>query len=134
MFHDPLPTSSSQNVEIVSHFRTGIGAAGQVTSNSTYLNASTSALAQPEAAHGAQDEDNIWNTDPPLPQVQEEDYPFMDPAYDYHLDFTESGPSKRRRTISVRIACAIYGFRAYPLNRTIPCESGLKNATSSWPN
>src|ERR1700734_72656 len=44
----------------------------------------------------------VWNEEPPLPEIDEETHPWLDPAYVHQLDTMDLEPAKRRRTDGVR--------------------------------
>ena len=43
-----------------------------------------------------------WISEGPMPEINVQNYPFLDPAYVHHLNANEPGPPKRHRTASVR--------------------------------
>jgi hypothetical protein len=45
----------------------------------------------------------IWNEDPPLPEIDETFYPWLDPAYVHQRDTMDPEPATRRRTESVSL-------------------------------
>jgi hypothetical protein len=45
-----------------------------------------------------------WVQEGPMPEINIQNYPFLDPAYVHHLDVNEPGPPKRHRTASVSVS------------------------------
>lgn len=50
-------------------------------------------------------DDFNWNEEPAPPEINFDNYPFLDPAYVHHLDANEPGPPRRKRTTEVCVDC-----------------------------
>jgi hypothetical protein len=46
-------------------------------------------------------DDFNWNEEPAPPEINFDNYQFLDPAYIHHLDANEPGPPRRKRTTEV---------------------------------
>jgi len=74
------------------HTQLNLDSAGPSTSRTSYI----PAPASPKKRAGPSVNDNYdnynWNPEPAPPEINLENYPFLDPAYQHHLDLWEPGP------------------------------------------
>jgi hypothetical protein len=99
---DPQPSPDIR----LRHTHINLDSAGHSTSRTSYI----SAPASPSKRAGTSVDDTYdsynWNPEPPPPEINIENYPFLDPAYQHYLDLMEPGPPPRRkRTVEVIFLC-----------------------------
>jgi hypothetical protein len=101
-FDDPLP-SSDEDVHPppsvrIRHTNISFGEDGQSSGCTQHFHGPASPRKQSSTAHIPEP---TWIQDAPPMGIDPSEYPWMDPAYEHHLDFNEPGPPKRKRTASV---------------------------------
>lgn len=74
-------------------------------SRTTYISAPASPSKRTEPSFDDNYDNYNWNPEPPPPEINIENYPFLDPAYQHHLDLMEPGPLRCKRTVEVIFLC-----------------------------
>jgi hypothetical protein len=84
------------------HTHVNLDAAGPSRSRTSYISAPASPSKRAGSSFDDGHDNYNWNPDPAPPEITVENYPFLDPAYQHHLDLKEPGPPRRKRTAEVR--------------------------------
>jgi len=86
----------------VRHSHVHLDPLGPSSSRTTFISAPASPSKSDGPSDYYDDNDYNWNNEPAPPEINTNDFPFLDPAYTHFLDLNEPGPPRRPRTIEVR--------------------------------
>jgi len=76
------------------HKQLDLDESGPSSYKTTYISAPASPVKGASVIH----DDFDWNDEPAPIEVNINNYPFLDPAYEHFLDINEPGPPRRKRT------------------------------------
>jgi hypothetical protein len=126
----PLP-----NIHI-RHTHLNLDPTGSSTSRTSYISAPASPSKTSNVASSQDTHDSYnWNTEPAPLEINYENYPFLDPAYQHHLD--DSGPDPPQRRKRTPEACILNLNEYMPTNdhsRTIPSGIGCQTVICTFVN
>ena len=102
VFADPDSDDGRPPPEIrMKHTQYNLAASGSISSQTSYI----AAPASPKKGGAPSTNDDYdsynWNTDPAPLLLTVENYPFIDPEYQRHLDLREPDAPRRKRTFKV---------------------------------